>query len=58
MKPPIDVYHLRENSRQLQRDFVAVDLVRGEVLKIIDPCAFDELHDEHPLVRRYYFGDI
>ena len=37
MKPPIDVYHLGKYSRQLQGDLIAVDVVRGKILEIVDP---------------------
>lgn len=58
MEPPIVEDHLTEYTRQFDRDLVAIDVVVGKILQVVHSSTLDELHDQHPLGRRDYLGDV
>ena len=51
MEPAVDVHHLAEYPREVERDLVPVDVVLGQVHQVVDASALDVLHDEDALLR-------
>lgn len=57
MKEPSEMNHPREDSRQLLRNEISVDVVFREVGEVVQSGSFDVLHDEDSLLGPEDGGD-
>ena len=54
MEPPVQVYHLREDPRKLQRDLIPIDVVVRQVHQVIHTSTLNIFHDEDALPRLHH----
>ena len=51
MEPSVDVHHLAEDARKLQRDRVPVDVVVRQIHQVVYSTSLDVLHHQYPFPR-------
>ena len=58
MEPSVDKYHLVEYPRQLQCNFIPINIVLCQIRQVIHTTSLDVLHYKDAFRSCYHLGDI